>query len=128
MYSDWILPYLLPRFGKSGYNYQGNTVNGDRRPFKNHLLTLPGLKRFNGSMAALTVLIKRTVPSPSSSIRYSFLPRPIPCSPEPAEVGDHQLKPLLAMNADAHMFHPGRLHDEPSYAQPLQLSCAQRHL
>ncbi len=48
--------------------------------------TFPGLRRLRGSIACLIVCISSTVPSPSSSIRYSFLPTPTPCSPVPVSM------------------------------------------
>lgn len=40
----------------------------------NGLHTLPGLNRFNGSIASFTVFINRTVPAPNSSTKNSLFP------------------------------------------------------
>ena len=48
-------------------------------------LTLPGFMMSSGSMAFLIVHMSSTVSSPSSAMRYSFLPTPTPCSPVPVE-------------------------------------------
>ena len=51
--------------------------------FPQQMLTFPGFIMWLGSMAFFTRFIRDTVPSPSSSFRYSFLPTPTPCSPVP---------------------------------------------
>ena len=45
--------------------------------------SLPGLNRLCGSSVRLIVFMSSTVPSPSSSNRYSRFPMPTPCSPVP---------------------------------------------
>ena len=51
--------------------------------FPQQMPTFPGFIMWLGSMAFFTRFIRDTVPSPSSSFRYSFLPTPTPCSPVP---------------------------------------------
>lgn len=75
-------------------------------------VTLPGFMIFNGSIAFLTVFMSSTVFSPNSSVKYSFFPRPTPCSPVPLENMSY-IAIYLSMANSTYMFHPELLRDEP---------------
>lgn len=114
MYSSQLsnaYPWYLHRLGITG---MGSAQSRDNAWTTMH--TLPGLKRLCGSKVFLMVFISFTVPSPSSSTRYSFFPMPTPCSPVPT---DHKLTGFFqeGRGGCTYTFRQERLLVSPSDAQ-----------
>ena len=75
-------PWYLRHLGIAGVGEYNDRCGKPRA----NPLALPGLNRLLGSRVFFIVFINFTVPSPSSSTRYSFFPIPTPCSPVPVNL------------------------------------------